>query len=253
MRGSMLLRYLVTIIFLTVLSARGAAQSVDAEIDTDVDIYTNQVEAECYIRVGDDEPYIAFNGDCRLYKDNVVVAIDPHQGHPIPYPRSEDWSDYFNAIDWYVPPVSGSVYCGSFGWAEGGPGGPLWVILGHATNSSENFYMPESKTCKSHSPPQNLAVVWGGFSCHECDCTEYDVYHYASGATLYTMQQSFSPVGPWINNGATSFVYSYPHISAGGRWMRVKASNSAGSVYSSAHWAAGACDYCGEPGGGAEP
>lgn len=132
------------------LSVDVGAQGIDAEIGTILRFY-NQAEVECYLRVGEGEPYIAFNGDCRLYRDDVLVVIHPGQGVPIEWPdEGGDANMERHAVDWSVPPVPDVPQCGSFGWADGS--GQLWVILGHATDSSQNYYFPESRDCKSYRP-----------------------------------------------------------------------------------------------------
>jgi hypothetical protein len=158
MRWSSFSLHFVSIVALAVYSSKVDAQtSVDAEIDTGVDFYSNRVEAECYIRVGKDEPYVAFNGDCRLYKADVTVAVNPLQGQAIPYPRTHDYTGYFYAYPQPdVPPEDATLYCAGFGWPEGGLEAPFWVILAHSTNSNENYYMEEAKSCEPYSAPPTV-------------------------------------------------------------------------------------------------
>ena len=140
-----------------------AQTTVDAEIDTDIDFYSDSVEAECWLRVGKGEPYISYNGDCRhrRTKNNVTQTVDlvPGSNVPINFPSSGDYTRYIYTENYNAPATSDEIHCSVFGWEEGGPGAQRYVILGHATNVAENFYIPESSNCDSYSPPPPVKLA----------------------------------------------------------------------------------------------
>lgn len=152
MRRLTLLSRAALISVFALVSANAGAQ-LDVEYSVDVDFYPERAEAECYIRVGEDEPYSAFHGDCKLYKGNEPVVVNTLRNVPITYPRSTDWSRKYYAVPWNTALVLDSIYCGSFGFETGGAN---YLILGHATNSSDNVYLPEAKIC-DNSPSATTA------------------------------------------------------------------------------------------------
>lgn len=100
-------------------------------------------------------------------------------------------------------------------------------------------------------PPSSLVVTFSFGQCHACDCTEWEVNHYAIGGRTYTVEHSANGITGWQVLSTTQNTVSYPHVGTAGRWFRIKASNTSGSIYSPAHFASGICDNCG--GGGEEP
>jgi len=118
--------------------------------------------------------------------------------------------------------------------------------------TAQNSTPPEVEQCDTlPPPPSNITTSWAFGYCHTCDCTEWEVGHSATDATSYAVEHSVASNGPWTVYSTTAWGTSYPHNGTNGRWFRVKASNAAGSIYSSPIWKTGGWCSCG--GGGEEP
>ena len=147
---------LVPLFFLC--AERASAQQDAIEIDADLDFFDNTVESTCYVFVGEDAPYSAYNGDCRLYRNHGLgtsyqedlIAIVRRQNYFIGYPRDDDYTAWYYAVAWNTPPDVESVYCAKLGWDDGS--GQLPFIFGHHSNSNLNLYLPTGSDCDSPSP-----------------------------------------------------------------------------------------------------
>lgn len=90
MRYTNLLRCVSAVLMFTLISTNAQSQ-VDATTDVDVNIYSNRVEADCFFSIGEDEPFSAIHGDCRIFEDTLPHATTLVRGHS--YSATQPGSD----------------------------------------------------------------------------------------------------------------------------------------------------------------
>lgn len=225
----------------------------DIESDVSLDFPGTTASGGCILSISELELVRYINSDC------VTAEMDGEQtvrqdSNPISnfdigsHPRSEPFDKTWQTFLFNIEP--GEQYCQDFGNAEdkilffdnqGEPGGPFGT-----------GFWPGAETCDNvPTPPTNLVINWGGFSCHTCDCTDWELSHSATNASSYSLLHSASSSGPWTVYNTVTYTNNSTHTGTNGRWYKIKASNSAGSIYGSATFKFSHCDYC--EGGGEEP
>ena len=220
------------------LVSSNAFSQVDVIFDVKANIYSNRVEAECYIELGQEEPYSAMHGDCRLLQNGESFALTLVRSYPIPYPRPSDWSQYFYAIGPEVTPSPNYQYCAKFGWPVAGLEAPYVITLGHFQNSDLNVEFPELSNCAQLPPPLTTPVGVAGYILDICYGGALETKHHVSwidtspGTTakfkLYRQQPTSSSL-PYLYFGTVYSSYATVLVNGADSNIKVNACDSGGS------------------------